>query len=440
MNFLIVGSGPAGIFAAEAIRERDKERTITLVSQDTALACSPVMLTYWIAGERPQERLFFRGSSWAERNMIDVKLDCRAVGLDTGSQNLILSNGQRVPYHRMLIATGSSPISLPIPGVGAKGVGFLRSIRDSETIIGASSRLMEAVIIGGGFIGLKVACHLRERGVGVTVLEKEPKLAPRMLDQRASRMIANELRKRGIRVETDVEVAEILTEREWASGVRMKDGRVFSAQSIIQAVGVRPNAEFLADSGIDLHGGVLVNERMETNVSGVYAAGDVAMTVDSITSERVNNATWPAAARQGAVAGWNMTGGDRRYIHNFPLNATTLCDLRVMAAGHPYHEGGAGIEVFKTETALWYRKIVMRAGRLIGFILIGDVSGAGFLLSLMKKKAEIAHDPLDLLESRISPQDYVLPHLGYRHGDLFYVPGGKVILPEVLRDRHGRGC
>jgi len=424
MNFLIVGSGPAGIFAAETIRERDQERPITLVSQDTALACSPVMLTYWIAGERPHERLFFRGSSWAERNMIDVKLDCRAVGLDTGSRKLILANGQRVPYHRMLIATGSSPISLPIPGVGAKGVGSLRSIRDSETIIGAGPRLREAVIIGGGFIGLKVACHLRVRGVGVTVLEKEPKLAPRMLDRRASHVIANELRKQGIRVETDVEVAEILTEREWASGVRMKDGRFFSAQSIIQAVGVRPNAEFLADSGIDLHGGVLVNERMETNVSGVYAAGDVAMTIDSITSERLNNATWPAAARQGAVAGWNMTGGDRTYIHNLPLNAIAFFGLRVMAAGHPNHEGGAGVDVFTKERAISYRKIVVRTGRVIGFILIGDVSGAGFLLNLMKRKAEIAHDPLDLLNSRISPQDYVLPHLGYRHGHMFDVPRG----------------
>jgi len=425
MNFLIVGSGPAGIFAAETIRGRDQESPITLVSQDPALAHSPVMVTYWIAGGRPQERLLFRDSSWAERKGVDVKLGCQAVGLDSGSRKLILANGQTISYHRMLIATGSSPISLAIPGVGAKGVASLRSIRDAQTIVGAGARVRQAVIIGGGFIGLKVACHLRERGVGVTVLEKEPKLAPRMLDRRASHVIANELRKGGIRVEADVEVAEILTEGEWVTGVRLKDGRVFSTQGIIQAVGVRPNAEFLADSGIDLQGGVLVNERMETNVSGVYAAGDVVMTIDSITSERGNNATWPAAARQGAVAGWNMAGGDRTYIHNFPLNAITLFGLRVMAVGHPYHEEGAGVDVFKEEGALSYRKMVMRAGRVIGFILIGDVSGAGFLLSLMKRKAEIPHDPLELLRSRISPQDYVLPHLGYRHGHLFDVPRGK---------------
>lgn len=200
---------------------------------------------------------------------------------------------------------------------------------------------------------------------------------------------------------------------------------MFPSQRVIQAVGVRPNTEFLADSGIDLQGGVLVNERMETNVLGIYAAGDVAMTIDSITSERVNNATWPAAARQGTVAGWNMAGGNRTYIHNFPLNALTLFSLRVMVAGHPYYEKGPGMDVLTEEQGKSYRKIVIRDGRLIGFILAGDVLGAGFLLSFMKRKTEISHDPLDLLNSRISPHDYMLPNLGYRHGHLFDVPGEK---------------
>ncbi len=421
MNFLIVGGGPAGIFAAETIRKRDSEHPILLVSQDMVLAHSPVMLTYWVAGARPAESLLFRDSSWAQRKRIDVRLGSRAVGLKTGSRKLILADGEEICYDRLLIATGSSPISLPIPGVDAQGVTSLRNVRDAKAILGGVSDLREVVIVGGGFIGLKLACHLRERGLGVTVLEKEPKLASRMLDQNASFLVSNRIRKHGIRIETDVEVAEILNEREWVTGVRMKDGRTFPAQGFIQAVGVRPNMEFLAGSGIDLQGGVLVNERMETNVPGIYAAGDVAITIDSITSERVNNATWPAATRQGIVAGWNMAGGNRTCIHNFPLNALTLFDLRVMAAGHPYYEEGLGLDVFTKAQAESYRKIVMKAGRVIGFIFVGDVSGAGFLLSLMKREAEISHNPLDLLSCRVSLQDYVLPNLGYRHGDLFNV-------------------
>jgi NAD(P)H-nitrite reductase large subunit len=222
-----------------------------------------------------------------------------------------------------------------------------------------------------------------------------------------------------LRVETNVEVLEILNERGWVSGVRLKDGRLFPCQRVIEAVGVRPNIQFLAGSGIHLREGILVNECMETNLSGVYAAGDVAMTIDSITSEWVNNATWSAAARQGRVAGSNMAGGDQRYLHNFNLNSTDLFGLRVMAAGHPYHESQSGLNVFIHEGRESYRKVVIRDGRLIGFILIGDVSGAGFLVSLMKRGIELSRDEWDdLLSSRTSRYD-LPPHLGFDHGFLF---------------------
>jgi len=387
MKCLIVGSGPAGIFAAETIRKRDTAHSITLVSQDSALAHSPVMLTYWMAGNQPQEILSFRDASSAGEKGINVKLNSQAVGLNTRAKRLLLADGEDISYDQVLMRGGPN--------------------------------LREAIIIGGGFIGLKLACHLRDRGIGVTVLEKEPKLAPRMFDHTASLVIGNKLREHGIRVETDVEVTEFLKENGWVTGVMIKGGGVYSCQRVIQAVGVRPNTQFLTDSGIDLQGGILVNERMETNVPGVYAAGDVTMTIDSITSERVNNATWPAATRQGTVAGWNMAGGDRTYIHNFPLNALNLFGLQLMAAGHPYYESGPGVDVFRKEEGESYRKIVIRAGRVMGFIFVGDISGAGFLLSLMKRKAELSHDPLDLLNSRVSVQDNVLPHLGYRHGQLF---------------------
>jgi len=383
------------------------------------------MLTYWIAGGRARDTLFFRDPSWVEKNRIDIRLGCRAIGLNTGSKKLIVADGEEISYDRILIATGSSPISLPVPGVEAKGVISLRNISDAETIFGGGPDLREAAIIGGGFIGLKLACHLRERGIGVTVLEKEPKLAPRMFDHTASCVVGNKLRKHGIRVETDVEVTEFLNENGWVRGVGIKDGEMFSCQRVIQAVGVRPNTRFLGDSGIDLQGGIVVNERMETNVPRVYAAGDVTMTIDSITSERLNNATWPVATRQGSVAGWNMAGGNRTYTHSFPLNALNLFGVRIMAAGHPYYEKGSNVDIFMKQQGESYRKIVTRAGRVMGFIFVGDVSGAGFLLSFMKSNAGISRDPLDFLNSRVSLQDDVLPNLGYRHGELFTTPREK---------------
>jgi nitrite reductase (NADH) large subunit len=422
MNFLIIGSGPAGIFASEAIRMQETENSITMVTEDRGVAHSPVMLTYWMAGDRPREILFFRDPSWAEKKKVDVRLGYRAISLNTASQKVTLSDGQKISYDQLLIATGSIPLSLPIPGIESKGVTPLRTLFDVEKILEGSENVREVVIIGGGFIGLKLACHLKKRGLGMTVFEKEPKLAARMFDLKASRLIEENLRERGIWVETNIEVAEVLNKKGWVSGVRMKDGRVFSCQRVIEAVGVRPNTQFLIGSGIDLKGGILVDQRMETNIPGIFAAGDVTMTRDSITSEWVNNANWPAATRQGRIAGSNMAGGNRAYIHNFNLNAINLFGLQVMSAGHPYYENEPGIELVINEEGKFYRKSVMREERLIGFLLVGDVSGAGFLLSLMKRRVELSLNQWDQLFSSRTLQHYLPPHLGFDHGFVFENP------------------
>ena len=325
-----------------------------------------------------------------------------------------MTAGEAIPYDRLLIATGANPISLPIPGIRTEGgirtngVVSFRTPSDAEKILEGECHGREVIIIGGGFIGLKLACHLKERGLEVTILEKEPKLAFRMFDLKTSRIVGKKLGESGIRVETGVEAAEVLSEKGWVSAVRLKDGRILPCQRIVEAVGVRPNVQWLAGSGIDLKGGIPVSERQETNVSGVYAAGDAAVTIDSITSERVSNATWPAATRQGTVAGVNMAGGSLRYIHNYALNALNLFGLRVMAAGHSYYdEEESGVRILLEERGEVYRKQVTRDGRLIGFILIGDTSGAGLLLSrIMRKEESLAQRGLP-------------PNLGFRHGRLF---------------------
>src|SRR4030042_1495526 len=168
---------------------------------------------------------------------------------------------------------------------------------------------------------------------------------------------------------------------------------MISGQRVVQAVGVRPNTKFLEGSGIELRGGIVVNERMETNIPGIYAAGDVTVTIDSITLERTHTATWAAATRQGMVAGRNMAGESRRYTHNFALNALNLFGLRVLSAGHSYYEKQSGIDLLSRETNEVYRKIVIKDRRLIGFILGGDVSGTGVLLRLMRKQERISGDP-----------------------------------------------
>lgn len=416
MKYVIIGSGPGGIFAAEAIRRRDSTSPITLVSDESAIAQSPVMLTYWIGGNVPQEGIFFRDSSWAEKNRVDLKLARQAIALQTPRKRLTLKSGEEIPYERLLIASGSSPISLPITGAGLKGVHCIHRVSDAKAILSGISSLRQVLIIGGGFVGLKLAGHLKERGIRAMILEKETRLAPRMFDQRASLFLIDLLAQQGIRVETGIEPEEILGKAGRVCGVRVKDGRTIPGQMVIQSVGVRPNTQFLTGSGIVTEKGIPVNARMETNVPDVYAAGDVAETLDSITGEKVNNATWPVASRQGTIAGTNMAGGNLACQHNFPTNPLNLFGVHVLAAGHCNEEAEG--EALAEEAKGSYRRVLLKSGRLTGFILIGEVSRAGFLLSLMKKK-EIVSDPGELLQKTFSYQKRLPQGYGYRHGSLF---------------------
>jgi len=413
MTFVIIGSGPAGVCAAEAIRARFLDEPVIMVSRDSAPAGSPVMLTYWLTGKYDPGRLYFRDADWAEKNRITLKTGAEVVSLEPSAGRIVLDSGEPLLYDQLLIATGTSATALPIPGGDSQGVGFFRHLHDAQTFLKDETGIKEVVIIGAGFIGLKLACHLFEKGLQVTLLEKENRLAARIFDDATSRRVEKILREHGIGVETGVEIREILNKKGRVSGIRVSDGRVFACQRVIQAVGVQPNVRFLEGSGIELRRGIVVNDRMQTNLSGIYAAGDVTVTTDSITGEAFNNATWPAATRQGTIAGINMAGENRRYLHNFPVNALDLFDLRVMAAGHPLMNPEPGIEVSIQEEAHFYRKVVTRSGTLIGFILVGDVTGAGTLLNALKLKKKIA---CPSGSDAFSPQNSVPSNLGYRRG------------------------
>lgn len=397
MRYLIVGSGPAGISAAEEIRKEDPDSPLAMITADPHPAYSPVMLTYWMSGHYPRESLFFRDmDSWAKAQRVDLRCGATVTAIDIHRQAVKLSAGEDIAYYRLLIATGAVPVIPPIPGIRASGVYTFRTFADAEGILTSRKDLKNVCIMGGGFIGIKLACHLRDRGLQVSVFEKEPRLASRIFDQRASDIVQEQLRRHGIAVETGVGISEILHQSDRVSGVRLEDGRIFPAQILVAAVGVRPNIAFLDASIAATRGGIPVDEQMETNVPHVYAAGDVATTRDSLTSLPFNNAVWPAATRQGKVAGANMAGGRRAYVHNFSLNALNLHGLQVTTAGHPYEQEGDDILVFQEEKGNNYRKMILKSGVLIGFILIGDTSPAGCFLSKMKR-GDIISDPADLL-------------------------------------------
>ncbi len=423
MRYVVVGGGPAGISAVEAIRKADPAGTITLVAAEARPALSPVMLSYWASGRYPEERLLFRErDSWGEQQRLELRCGRRATAIDPERHVVSLSCGEAVQYDRLLVATGALPVIPPIPGIASKGVYPFRSFADAQGILTCRPGGGRVALMGGGFIGIKLACHLQERGIECAVFEKEPRLASRIFDQRGSDIVKAHLRAHGIMVETGTGVREVEAAEGWVAGVRLEDGRSVPAQVLVAAVGVRPNTALLDAAlgavGKTTRGGIPVNDRMETALPGVYAAGDAAATVDSLTGASFNNAVWPAATRQGAVAGANMAGGQRRYVHNFSLNAMNLHGLQVASAGHPYDQAGEEIAVYQEEGPEGYRKAVLKAGELIGFLLIGDASRAGLLLSRMRRRDRIA-DPAELFSRNRHALSGLPPNRGYSHGSLW---------------------
>lgn len=389
MNYLILGSGPAGVAAVEAIRSRDRQSLVSMVTRDHQPACSPVMRAYWLTGSLTDRRLLFRDEDWAERMKVNVITRAEAAAVQPLKKTVVLSDGRSCDYDRLLVATGAVPVSLRISGIGTRGVLSLRDLTEARQLVQREPRGIRIAILGGGFIGLNLACHLGMRGCRVVILEKMPRLAFRAFDDRVSRMVETLISDHGIRVRTGVEATEILSCGGRLTGLRLSGGEKIECDFLFQAVGVRPNTSFLKGAGMDSENGLVVHDDMRINIPEIFAAGDACLTRDAITGEVFNNAIWPAAVRQGAVAGENMAGGRKKYRYSFPHNAMNLFGFRIHSAGHPYLKDSEGIESKIRRTGDSYRKVLLRDGKLIGFLLAGDVTGSGVLMGMMKRGAPI---------------------------------------------------
>jgi nitrite reductase (NADH) large subunit len=352
------------------------------------------MLTYWLAGKLPDRGLLFRDEGWGDRNEVDILIRTRVESVDPAGKKVILSDGRSIDYDRLLVAAGATPIQMALPGIDTAGVLSLRGPEDARRLMAGCFKGLRVIIIGGGFIGLKLACHLNLRGCQVVVLEKMPRLAFRAFDDHTSQTVVTLLQKRGIGVRTSVEASEVLSKDNRLAGIRLRDGEVIEGDRLVQAVGVRPNTSFMEGLISDATKGLRVDGRMLTAIENIYAAGDICLTRDAVTGEISHNAIWPAAARQGSTAGENMAGGDRKYHSSTSSNAMNLFGFRIHSAGHPYLEGSAGVRTIVRQTDRSHRKLLIQDGRLIGFVLAGDVAGSGVLLSLMKRGASLVEDDL----------------------------------------------
>ncbi len=383
-RFVILGNGIAGLSAAEAIRQRNHTASVILVSEEAYDTYNRPMLTKALLANPAPEQTAVYGEEWYEKRRIYRILGKRAVSLDRDRREAELSDGTRLPWDKLIYALGAEQALPPIEGAAQERVIAIRRLSDVRRIQEMLPGLRRVAVIGGGV--LEAAWEFCRIHCQVTVVESGPCLMPRQLDGRAADLLKTLAEAEGVRILTGTRVEEITpcqgADRE-SFGVKLEDGGFLPADLVIVSVGIRANTELAKQAGLDIRRGVLVNERMETSRSGIYACGDCAEYGGKM------DGLWSAAARQGKTAGANAAGETVCYepvpeglsFHGFHTALFCIGDV------HTDENSPSRIVEELDEARNYYKKYVFANGRLKGAVLLGDLSE---MAELMEKIAPVS--------------------------------------------------
>ena len=396
MRYIIIGGSAAGISSVEAIRSVDRTSPIELFSSEGTPFYSRVLLSYYVAGAITKEELHFRPLEFFSENKVNAHLGQRVERVFPESKSIRMEDGREYPFDRLLIATGSSPKILEVPGKDKKGVVVIRNVDHAQEIVNRLEEIKTACVLGGGLIGLRTGYALSVRGVKVKIIVKSSHVLSQMLDRDAAEMIQGTMREHGIDIRTGRDAVEIVG-KESVEGMTLDDGERINCQLVVIGKGVQPNVGLISSTQIKVNEGIVADDSMRTNLPDIYVAGDVAETFDLSTGRMGVNAIWPCAFEQGRVAGLNMAGKKAKYDGSFRMNSLDFYGLPVISMGITRIDGNK-FQQFQRKTKSAYRKLVLKDGRIVGAILIGQVQKAGILTTLLKKRVDVS-DVIPLLMS-----------------------------------------
>jgi NAD(P)H-nitrite reductase large subunit len=399
MHYLIIGNSAAGIGAAEAIREADGSAPITIISDEPESVYSRALISYELAGWLgPNAKLDLRPPEFFQEKSIEAILGRRAVKIDAAAHQVHLADGRKIPYDKLLLATGGSPQKTGVKGEEKRGVFGFRTHRDLLNIHEAIKSAKEAVVLGGGCIGLQAASGLHHHRVKTTIAIASPHLLSQVADPECGDYFQGLFEKHSVTVKTKVSPIEFKGS-EQVESVLFDDGTELPAQIIITGKGVAPNAQLAEGTKIRVDWGIITDEQMRTDEPDIYAAGDVALTQDRVACKSTVNAVWPCAYEQGRVAGFNMAGVPRKYDGSMRMNAAEFFGVSFISIGivKPKGEGYESHSRMLKEKGLYW-KLVFQGNLLVGAVLMGRVDGAGVLGNLMRKRVDVSSIKDELIE------------------------------------------
>ncbi len=379
-RYIIIGGGIAGVSAAEAIHALQPEADITLISEEHYLPYFRMSLTRYLAGEVEREKLILHNQQWYLQNHITILLNTHVEAVDAGAKLVVLEDGQKLPYDKLILASGAHPNVPPFPGRELKGVQTLRTLEDADLIMDVARKQAKVVCIGGGLLGLEVAGAVARQGAQVTVLEGLDWLLPRQLDAQASAILKEKIEELGIKV-----IVPAMTKALHGDGkvqsVELADGQVLPADLVLISTGVSANLDLAKSAGLDVNRGVLVNEHMLTSNPDILAAGDLT------EFQGRSYGLWIPAKNQGTIAGQNAVGKEANFLGDPPSTRLKVLGVDVFSIGQfsPSQDGDRLVAESKDGI---YQSFLFREGKMIGSILLGDASMANKVKAAIEGKRD----------------------------------------------------
>jgi NADPH-dependent 2,4-dienoyl-CoA reductase/sulfur reductase-like enzyme len=413
-RYILVGAGAAGIGAAEAIRSQDPAGEIMVLSEEQAGFYSRPGLAYYLTGEVSERQLF--PFSEADFRRLELRqVHSRARCIHPQQHQLELQDDKRLPYDRLLVATGSTAINSDAPGAGLKGVVKLDNLEDAKSILALARKKAHAVVVGGGITALEIVEGLVCRGVHTTYLSRGDRYWSNVLDEIESQIIERRLREDNVHIHYHSELAEILGQSGMVKGVRTKDGREIPCTMLAVAIGVKPRLELAVASGLRLERGILVDQTLQTSAPDVFAAGDVAQVYDPFAGKYVLDTLWSPARDQGRCAGLNMAGVKTHYQKGIAFNVTRLAGLTTTIIGQV--GGGRDADMLgiaRGDSETWrqlpdaiaaqagfevnHLRILIGQQHLLGAIIMGDQTLSWPLQNLIANLVDITSIRESLLQ------------------------------------------
>jgi NAD(P)H-nitrite reductase large subunit len=408
MKHVILGNGPAGVIAAETIRKHAPRDEILLIGDEPEPPYSRMAIPYLLSGDIDEDGTYLRkGKDHFNAQKITLRTG-RAKSVDSKKRAVLLDDGATLAFDRLLIATGSSPATPPIPGIDLPGVHPCWTMVDARKIMALAKPGARVLQMGAGFIGCIIMEALASRGVALSVVEMGDRMVPRMMGEGAGGMIKRWVESKGVKVYTSSRV-EAIEKNGNALGVRLSNGATVDADLVISATGVNPNIGFLQSSGVACAHGVLTDEYLQTNVPGIFAAGDCSETLDLVSGKHVVSAIQPSAADEAICAGMNMAG--KKLVLRGVTQINVLDTLGLVSSSFGEWQGVPGGEHAEISDEANHRflRLEFDGDVLVGANSVGLTEHVGVLRGLIQTRTKLGawkdrlqQDPLALMQAYLA--------------------------------------